>query len=100
VQEASGVEVNRWRRPSGARAGGGVGHRSRWQMGRWRRPVELAEWRRSPTGGGVQWRRLTHAGGRWRRVSAVAGRRRATLCERGGGHGEMRAAAAAVGERR
>jgi hypothetical protein len=72
--------IDQWRRPSYVRAGGGVGHRSRRQVGRWRRPVELAErrwWRRlsgtgcgvgclsrwrRPAGGGVQWRRPTSGG--------------------------------------
>jgi hypothetical protein len=43
MEEAGVVEVDWWRRMSGAGAGGGVGHQSRRQAGRWSRPVELAE---------------------------------------------------------
>jgi hypothetical protein len=69
MEEAGVVEVDWWRRTSGAGAGGGVGHQSQRQAGRWSRPVELAErhrWRRpSGAGAGVE-SGAGASGGGWR----------------------------------
>jgi hypothetical protein len=85
------VEADRWRRPSGARAGGGVGHQSRRQTSRWRRPVQLVErhrWRRR-RGAGADVESGTGANGRQAPESGGGGLRRAgrrwvATCECGG----------------